>query len=443
MKKMMRAIALLMALTLLIAAMGGCKRAGEEELATLGPNLPAQTPSEPQKEPEPLSPTPLAVTELTKDISYTEEWPDKAPDEAFIAAQMDFSAEIFRRAAKEAKCKNTLISPISISMALAMTANGASGETAAQMLEVLGGHSMDDLNAYLGNWRLALQNDEKATLRMGNSIWIRDLQGFEAKEKFLQDNAKYYHSQVFKAPFNSFGIQQMNLWVEQHTNGMIPEMIKQLNPDTMMVLMNAIAFDAQWTDPYSDHSIREEIFTTLEGKEQKAKMMYSAEYTYLEGEGAIGFLRPYLGGRYAFGALLPDGDFEKFVENLSGEALLKILENKQTTQVRASLPQFKQKYRIKMNDLLCDMGMPAAFEGGFEKMSDIELFISEVVHEAVIEVHKDGTRAAAATAVMMDKATAPKPEEPKVVTLDRPFLYFIIDTQTNLPIFIGTLTSIE
>ncbi len=443
MKKWMRLIALILSTFLLLGMMSGCKRAEEEELATLGPNLPAQTPSEPQKEPEPISPTPLAVTELTKDISYTEEWPDKAPDEAFIAAQMDFSAEIFRRAASKSGCKNTLISPLSISMALAMTANGASGKTAEQMLNILGGHTVDDLNAYLGNWRLALQNDPKATLRMGNSIWIRDLKGFDAKEKFLQDNAKYYHSQVFKAPFNSFGIEQMNLWVEQQTNGMIPEMIERLNPDTMMVLMNAIGFDALWSDPYSDHSIREEPFTTLEGKEQKAKMMHSSEYTYLEGEGAIGFLRYYQGGRYAFGALLPEGDFEKYVETLSGDALLKILRNKQKTQVRASLPQFKHKYRSSLKKVLEEMGMPAAFEGGFENMSNTDLFISDVLHEAVIEVHKDGTRAAAATAVMMDKATAPKPEEPKVVTLDRPFVYFILDTQTNLPIFIGTLTSIE
>lgn len=441
MKKRMRAIALMMAMILLLGSMGGCKKPEEINCTILGPNAPAQTPSEPQTEPEPVSPTLLAVTELTKDVSYDDDWPDKAPDETFIAAQMDFSAEIFRRAAAKSGCKNTLISPLSVSMALAMTANGASGETAAQMLKVLGGHTVDDLNAYLGNWRIALQNDEKATLRMGNSIWIRDLEGFEAKEKFLQDNAEYYHSQVFKAPFNSVGIEQMNLWVKQQTNGMIPEMIERLEPDTMMVLMNAIGFDALWSDPYSDYSIREEPFTTLEGKEQKVKMMHSSEYTYLEGEGAIGFLRYYQGGRYAFGALLPEGDFEKYVETLSGESLLKILENKQKTQVRASLPQFKHKYRSSLKKVLEEMGMPAAFEGGFEKMSNTDLLIGEVLHEAVIEVHKDGTRAAAATAVMMEKSAAPM-AEPKVVTLDRPFVYFIIDTQTNLPIFIGTVTSI-
>ncbi len=441
MKKWMRVIALILSTFLLLGMMSGCKRPEEEILTTLGPTEPVQTPSEPEEKPEPVSPTPLAVTELTKDVSYDDDWPDKAPDETFIAAQMDFSIEIFRRAAKQERCKNTLISPLSISMALAMTANGASGKTAEQMLNILGGHSMDDLNAYLGNWRIALQNDEKATLRMGNSIWIRDLKGFDAKEKFLQDNAKYYHSQVFKAPFNSFGIEQMNLWVEQQTNGMIPEMIEQLNPDTMMVLMNAIGFDALWSEPYRDVSIREETFTTLEGKEQKVKMMHSTEYAYLEGEGAIGFLRPYQGGRYAFGALLPEGDFEKFVENLSGEALLKILKNEQRTQVRASLPQFKHKYRSSLKKVLEEMGMAAAFEGGFEKMSNTDLLIGDVLHEAVIEVHKDGTRAAAATAVMMEKSAAPM-AEPKVVTLDRPFVYFILDTQTNLPIFIGTVTSI-
>ncbi len=446
---MKKIISLTMILTLLLGVMAGCKTPNSESGAVADPQQsvdpsveqPSDQPTDDPIVGEPMD-TPLAVQDLTADVAYTEEFLMMPPDDAFIQGQMDFSMDLFRQITQKTRCKNTLIAPLSVSMALAMTANGAEGQTLEEMQKVLGNQPIDKLNGYYMNWRMALQGGEKTKLRIANSIWIRDLQGFEAKDAFLASNAKYYDSRVFKAPFNSIGEKAINEWVEEKTDQMIPQLIEELRPETMMVLINALSFDAQWADPYTKHRVTDGIFHSIDGKKQKAKMMNSTEYSYLEGEGAIGFTRNYAGGRYAFGTLLPtEKSLEEYVSTLDGETLLKILKKKQTTQVHAQLPKFSSKFKMSMNEALKAMGMPSAFVGGFGKMSNAELFIGNVLHEAVIEVTEDGTRAAAATAVEMDKSAAPM-EEPKVVTLDRPFVYFIFDRETNLPIFIGTLTSL-
>ncbi len=444
--KKVRLIAWMMVLCLLAVSFTACKREDENNIVTGGQVAGEKEPSGGVETPadvdDPVDPTPLAVVDLTAEAIYTEEWPELSPDAVFGERQMDFSVELFCKAAQKTRCKNTLIAPISVTMALAMAANGAEGKTAQEMLSVLGGFSMEELNSYLGNWRVNLKNDERSTLRMANSIWIRDIQGFEAKQAFLANNAKYYDAKVFRAPFNKIGVQKINEWVEENTDGMIDQLLEELRPDTMMVLINALAFDAQWNEPYLDHQVHKETFTTLEGKKQKVNMMYSTESRYLEGEGVIGFLRPYAGSKYSFGALLPEeGTFEEYVNNLTGEQLAKLLETKQSTVVRALLPQFANEYSINLNETLEAMGMPSAFIGGFGKMSNAELYIGEVLHKSVIEVTQSGTRAAAVTSVAMDKGTSPM-VEPKTVTLDRPFIYFILDNETNLPIFMGTVTSI-
>ena len=459
---MKKILSLMMILCLLLLMMAGCKNPNNESGASAAPgeeikeqvhlpNQPAEhTPSDdptddPTDDPITDAPieTPLAVQDLTGEVAYTEEFPVQPPDEAFIRGQMNFSMDLFQRIAQKKQCKNTLIAPFSVSMALAMAMNGAENETLQEMQQVLGGHSVETLNAYNLNWRVNLSRNQKSKLQIANSIWIRDVQGFEAKDTFLAANTKYYNAQVFKAPFNEIGKTAINRWVKEKTDGMIPQLMDELRPETMMILINALALDAPWADPYAEHQVKDGIFHSADGKEEKAKMMASTEYSYLEGEGAIGFTRKYLGGQFAFGVLLPtEQSLEDYVSSLDGETLMNILNNKQSTIVRAQLPQFSSEFDISMNEVLKAMGMPSAFEGGFGKMSNDDLFIGEVLHKATIEVNEDGTRASAATAISMNKSSAPV-DEPKVVTLDRPFLYFIYDCETNLPIFIGTLTSLE
>ncbi len=162
---------------------------------------------------------------------------------------------------------------------------------------------------------------------------------------------------------------------------------------------------------------------------------------------AKGFVKNYAGGKYSFAALLPNEgvSIDDYVASLTGEGLVTTLKNAQDAGVQAQLPKFTYEYKIKMNDALAALGMPTAFTSGadFTKMSNLpagKLVIGEVVHKTYIEVTEIGTRAGAVTEVGMELTSMPMFD--RIITLDRPFVYVIVDNATNLPIFIGTVLSV-
>ena len=371
----------------------------------------------------------------------------KAADDAFIEAQMKFAVELFQKSAAESEYENTLISPLSVMVALAMTANGAEGVTEEEMEKVLGnGMSTEDLNAYLYEYVKNLS--EEAVL--ANSIWFRSGE-IDVKKDFLQANKDYYDSEIYAAPFNGETVEQINAWVKENTKGMIDSIINDLNNDAVMVLLNALAFEAEWLAPYMDYQVNDGIFTNLAGEAQNAEMMRSEEHIYLEDENATGFIKRYKGGNYAFAAILPNEDItlQEYVASLTTETLSEMLENKTYFDVVTEMPKFEYEYDLEMNRVLMSMGMESAFSGrdaDFTAMGTPlndrgNLHIGTVLHKTFISVDQLGTKAGAVTAVIMN-ATSASPSEIKTVILDRPFVYMILDLNTNLPIFIGTLTEI-
>ena len=367
---------------------------------------------------------------------------EKPLDETFYTGQMDFSLKLFQQVAEES-AENVLISPLSVALALAMTANGADGTTAEEMQAVLGGYSMEELNAYLHTWMKNLPSESQAKLELANSIWYRDAAELNVKEAFLQTNVDHYDASIYQDAFDQETVKKINQWVKTNTDGMIPHILNEIDPDTMMILINALAFDAKWNKPYEKSDVNEEIFTALDGTEQTAQMMRSIEFIYLEEENAVGFLRNYKGGNYSFGALLPNEGItlSEFIDSLTVEGWKSLLQNAQEEVISAYLPKFSNEYSMELNDALKAMGMPSAFNGAnFSKISDCALFIDRVIHKTFIEVDEQGTKAAAVTGIMLNKGASGMPE--KEVRLDRPFVYFILDNNTNLPIFMGTVTSI-
>ncbi len=442
--KKTRLIALLCALCLLVCCFTACKRPDEEWGVTgnTGKQEPGSAQTQPEQK-EPVKDVPLAATSLTADLLPSDA-KEKKPDDAFIAGQAEFSIDLLKRAYREGEGENTLISPVSVLYALAMTANGADGKTAEEMLSVLGGHSMDDLNAYLNSWRWSFAEEDKGKLKLANSIWMREIAGFKVKDDFLQAGVNYYNAEIYKASFDASTVRDINQWVAGKTDGMIDHLVNDLSDGARMMLINALAFEAEWQKPYEDHQVQNGSFHSADGKSQKAKFMFSKESVYLEDEGAIGILRNYKGGKYSFGALMPE-DMDAYLATFSGDTLQKVLQNKKSADVRAYLPKFKTEYSLEMNEVLKEMGMPTAFgrNADFTKMGNHDLLINEVIHKTYIEVDVWGTKAAAVTAVVMDSGSAMPPPEPKIIRLDRPFIYFILDNETNLPIFLGTLTTLE
>lgn len=344
---------------------------------------------------------------------------------------------------------NVLVSPLSVLSALAMTANGAQGDTLAQMEAALG-LPVSQLNEYLSAYGRNLPSGEKYVFHQANSLWLKE-GAVKVEKDFLQNNADYFGAGVFQEAFDSATVQKINDWVKEHTHEMIPEMLSELTPEAVMVLLNALAFEGEWEEIYDEYAVREMLFTLSDGQTKPVDMMCSSEYAYIQDGDAVGFLKYYAGRKYAFAALLP-GEGQSVAEyaaSLTGERLREILSTPEKREVWAYLPKFETGYSVSLQETLRSLGMTDAFEpdkADFSALGQAEngwpLYIGEVLHKTYISVFEEGTKAGAATAVIME-AGAAMMNEPVKVSLDRPFLYMIVDTQTNTPIFLGAMLDPE
>lgn len=360
----------------------------------------------------------------------------------------DFAIRLFK--VSEESGKNTLISPLSVLCALAMTANGAEEETLQQIETVLG-ITTEDLNPYLYSYMKNLPQGDKYKLSLANSIWFTEDERFTVNQDFLQANADYYGADIYKAPFNEQTKKDINNWVKQNTDEMIPEILDRVPVDAIMYLVNALAFEAEWSAIYEKNQVREGVFTKEDNTKQNVDFMYGSEGTYLEDENAAGFMKYYKGGKYAFVAMLPDEgvSVSDYIASLTGESVNALLTNPQHTTVYTAIPKFETEYSVEMSEILKNMGMPKAFDPNNAEFEGLgtsnagNIFISRVLHKTFISVGEKGTKAGAATVVEMADGAAAEPQEPKEVYLDRPFVYMLIDCENNIPFFIGTMMDVD
>lgn len=376
------------------------------------------------------------------DIYSAERTVGKAADEEFILGQTEFALELLRNTTDGTE--NALISPYSVMQALAMTANGADGSTKAEMEEVLGGIDIDTLNEYLCTWR----KNQGKELSTANSIWtVNDDERISVYPEFIQKNVDYYNADIFKAPFDDTTVKDINSWVYDNTDGMIPKLLEDISSDAVMYLINAVALDIEWQDKYYEHQVGLSKFTAADGTVQDAEVLNSRENYYIQDENASGVYKYYRDRKYAFAAILPDEGvtLPEYIAGLTPERLSSLLAKpEEFTSVVTSIPKFSYDYDVKLKDSLSAMGMNEAFDvekadfTGIGK-SEYPLFISNIIHKTSIELSEEGTRAAAVTSVELD---AGDPMPMHEVIINRPFLYCIVDTQTNLPVFIGTVASI-
>ena len=334
----------------------------------------------------------VSANDLMKDV------PAKAVDvlpdmDAGAAAAADFGVRLFQTSMEEGK--NTLISPLSVLYALAMTANGANGNTLAQMEQVLG-MDVHNLNSYMLAYLDLLPEAKDYKMSLANSIWFKDDPNFVVEQSFLQTNADYYGAGAYKAAFDEGTRNDINNWVKEHTDGMIPEILDDIPDEAIMYLVNALAFDAKWDAEYKEHQIREGHFTMEDGTRQDVDMMHSEEYTYLEDDMATGFIKYYKDRRYAFVAMLPNEGItvSQYVESLTGEHLRDLLNNPLDVTVFASIPKFEMEYSVEMSEVLQEMGMTDAFNWqvadfsrlGSYNVDGMNICINRVLHKTFISV---------------------------------------------------------
>ena len=357
------------------------------------------------------------------------------------AVATDFALRLFQ--AEQKAGENTLVSPLSVLCALAMTANGAQGETREQMENVLG-MKVETLNGYLYTYIQSLEKNK--ALHLANSIWFTDNQRFTVNNDFLQTNADYYGADLYRAPFDESTCKSINDWVKERTNGMIPQILDKIPPEAVMYLVNALAFEAKWEEVYEKYQVHEGEFTTEDGQKKTVEFMAGMEHAFLETAKATGFMKYYEGRQYAFAALLPNEGVtvQELLDSLTGAELHELLTHPGETYVETQLPKFETGYDTELSEVLSAMGMPIAFDGGRADFSALgtseagNICISRVLHKTFISVAEQGTRAGAATVVEMNEG-AMLIEDLKTVTLDRPFLYMLVDVETGTPFFIGTM----
>lgn len=390
------------------------------------------------------------VTSATTDLTagYTgSDTPGAVTDDGFRLNQMNLSLKLMNACYEE---DSILISPLSISVALALTANGAEGQTLAEMEALLaGGGSIESLNEYLKYYLNHLPSTDGCKLSLANSIWYRDDENrLTVEPAFLQTNADYYDAALYAAPFDHTTLTDINRWISEKTDGMIPEALEKIEDDAVLYLINALAFDGKWAEPYESGDIQDARFTAGNGDIQTAAMMYSTESIYLKGTHCTGFAKDYQGGDYRFVALLPEEGMTvaEFLHTLTGAELLALLDGAEGAAVRCGLPRFENRYRAELSETLKGLGMSTAFGSGadFSRMGHSTrgpLSIGQVFHETYICVDSEGTKAAASTIVEITDECAVWAENE--VILNRPFVYLIVDSQTNLPVFLGAVTSIE
>ena len=352
---------------------------------------------------------------------------------------------------------NVLISPSSIMFAFGLVENGAKGKTRSQIENVIyGGMKTADTNKVLCKQMKTMESNKKVKWNVANSVWIRDRKDVNVKKKYLKTAVSYYDADIYKAPFNKSTVKDINKWVNKNTHKMIPKLVNKLDDEAVLCLLNAVAFEGSWQQCFTKKQIKKNCdFTNVDGSKSKVTMLNGEVSGYFQLNGANGFKKYYKGGDYAFiGIELPEGvKPAEYIAQLSenpADFTKALSDMKYDYDVSIQLPEYTIDYNSEMTETLKGMGVTDAFDpekanlyNMFKKDKTGNYYFSTVIHKTHIEVDKNGTKAAAATAIISEKATSVEDKRPHMeIKLDHAFVYGIIDTKTNLPLFIGCVNTL-
>ncbi len=377
-------------------------------------------------------------------LKYAES--DKKAEEVgkdLIDSNTEFAVKLFKALLEDEGDANIFISPVSISIALAMTMNGASGENYDEMVQALEftGLTLEDVNeSFLSLLESLEYSDKDVILTLANSMWIAPAFKNAIRESFIEALENYYLTGVFEAD----SPDSINSWIEEKTGGHIKDMIDEFPPDLIMYLVNAIYFKGAWTTTFDKDDTYETNFTKDDSSKVKVDMMAFKEHDEYESyanEKVVAVRLPYGRGTMAFYAFAPHEwdpkPIDEFIASLDGDTFDNILNSFNKRGLGGiHLPKFKLEYEKKLNDILKSFGMEKAFKGGFENMvndgSNVHPMISMVKHKSFIEVTEEGTEAAAATVVeIVDESV------PTTFRADKPFFFVIRDDRNGTILFMG------
>lgn len=385
-----------------------------------------------QPEPE-LERLPRALTVAERDV---------------IQANNTFAFGILRETVQRQPAPNIFLSPLSATLALGMTMNGARGVTLDGMRTALGFGAIE-LPAINQSYRdlidLLLELDRGVDMRIANSIWTR--QGFPFHEEFLQTNRSYFDARVTTLDFSApNAASTINHWVDENTGGKIKEIVDDpIAPDVVMYLINAIYFKGDWRYRFDRAHTHDAQFTLADGTKKSVRMMLRVGRAMLHYDpvGRVHVLELlYARGAFAMTIVLPmpDVDLNALIAGLDAQRWQQWTGALTEADVHIALPRFRIEYETVMNEPLVALGMAAAF--GLAPGTDFtgmsprgkDLFISRVKQKTYVDVNEEGTEAAAVTSVEVRETSAPP-----AVVVDRPFLVALRERFSGTILFLGSI----
>lgn len=366
---------------------------------------------------------------------------------SFEKSAQDFSARLFQRVYTPGK--NTLISPVSASLALGMTANGAAGDTRKQFETILGryGQDVNSLNQgykALTDRLTAVSGSTK--LAVSNSLWVS--KDFKVYQSFLQTNANYYGAGAHSTDFSSpLAAEAMNAWVSEKTGGKIKSLIKETDSNDVMFLLNAVFLDAKWQTPFDEDSPSYTgAFAAENGKTVSATFMSLAhELKVAQGKQESAVLLPYDDGKLAMLCILPNKgvSLKNYIAAMTGDTIPSLLSHADEKFALVTLPKLDFQTSYSLNNPLIAMGLVCAFDysADFSALGKAgrSVYISSVTQKATLKVDEQGTVATAATKVEIQTKGAFIPDVRLI--FDRPFLAAVVDLKTGLPLFLASVAN--
>lgn len=358
--------------------------------------------------------------------------PDQKPAEG---SQTGFALSFFKNAvASVSSTENVVVSPYSTGVALSMLEAGAEGQTKVELDNALNGSYFK---------AEALGDGKDVTVQSSSSVWISD--DFSVRNRYVslleKDFDAFVTTQNFADPATA---QAINNWCSEHTSGKIDQIIDRIGPDMVMVLVNALYFNAPWADAFDETAVNEAVFHGRSGDTSVRMMARRATFNYAEYQGARMIEIPYAGGSYAMYVILPPAGMspESILPYISESLYRSAMSMLQPKEVALNIPQFRMETSLVLNKTLERMGVTTAFSSaadfkGISVMGPLKLDV--IKQKCYIDVNTKGTEAAAVTGAQI-RMTSVRP----VVSMnvDRPFLFVIADVENKMPLFAGKIVNI-
>ncbi len=342
---------------------------------------------------------------------------------------------------------NVVISPLSVFYHLGVLANGAESGTRTELEHMFDKEmTVTQINETLHSYVEQLTNNDTAKVYFENALWFNADKNAQPNSAFLQNVANYYGASVYKESFGPDAVTNINNWIYNQTDMDVEYILDELPEEAPLCMMSAAVLSADWASPYSYNNIQDGTFTNASGTEEKAQLMSAFENRYLQCDSAVGFVKNYAGSNYAFVAFLPNReDITNFISLLAGGGQYeKFFKESQKAVVDATVPKFSCEYKGSALDVVKTLEVGKAFHPDQAQLSGVgqcdgNMYAGDLCVRTVMSVTEKGTSKGTAATV----ANKDVPTSVYVVTLNRPFVYAVIDTRYHLPVLVGAVNTMN